>query len=102
MRGEVLREMEEEGLELPSAIAAVMLLILTGCRLNEIMTLKWQYVDLAAGVLNLPDSKTGAKVVHIGKPAIGTLRRLPRLPRKPWVIFGINLGGRLIDLQQFW
>ena len=64
--GEVLREMEAEGLELPSAIAAVMLLILTGCRLNEIMTLRWEYVDLGAGVLNLPDSKTGAKTVYLG------------------------------------
>ena len=33
--------MEAEGFEMPSAIAAVMLLILTGCRLNEIMTLRW-------------------------------------------------------------
>jgi integrase len=37
--GEVLREMESEGIELPSAIAATRLLILTGCRLSEIMTL---------------------------------------------------------------
>jgi integrase len=100
--GEVLREMEEEGLELPSAIAAVMLLILTGCRLNEIMTLRWEDVDLAAGVLNLPDSKTGAKTVYLGKPAIDTLRRLPPLPGNPWVIYGIKPGGRLIDLQPFW
>ena len=54
--GEVLDEMEAEGLEMPSAIAAVRLLILTGCRLNEIMRLKWAYVDLSAGRLNLPDS----------------------------------------------
>ena len=93
--------MEAEGLELPSAIAAVMLLILTGCRLNEIMTLKWEYVDLDAGVLNLPDSKTGAKTVYLG-PAIDTLRRLPRLPGNPWMIYGIKTGGRLIDLQPFW
>jgi integrase len=79
-----------------------MLLILTGCRLNEIMTLRWEYVDLDAGVLNLPDSKTGAKTVHLGKPAIETLRRLPRLPRNPWVICGITPGGRLSDLQPFW
>jgi integrase len=63
--GEVLREMEAEGIELPSAILAARLLILTGCRLNEIMTLKWAYVDLAERVLRLPDSKTGAKVVHL-------------------------------------
>jgi integrase len=100
--GEVLREMESEGLELPSAIAAVILLILTGCRLNEIMTLKWEYVDLDAGVLNLPDSKTGAKVVYLGKPAIETLRRLPRLSGNPWVIYGTKPGGRLTDLQPFW
>jgi integrase len=100
--GEVLREMEAEGLELPSAIAAVMLLILTGCRLGEIMTLKWEYVDLDAGVLNLPDSKTGAKTVYLGKPATNTLRRLPHLPRNSWVIYGIKPGGRLNDLQPFW
>jgi integrase len=100
--GEVLREMEVEGLEMPSAIAAVMLLILTGCRLNEIMTLRWEYVDFAAGVLNLPDSKTGAKTIHLGKPAIDTLRRLPHLVGNPWVICGIKPGGRLIDLQPFW
>lgn len=94
--GEVLREMEVEGLELPSAIAAVMLLILTGCRLNEIMTLKWESVDLDAGVLNLPDSKTGAKTVHLGKPPIDTLRRLSPLPGNPWVIHGIKPGGRPI------
>jgi integrase len=100
--GEVLRDMEAEGLELPSAIAAVMLLILTGCRLGEIMTLKWEYVDLDAGVLNIPDSKTGAKIVYLGKPAIDTLRQLPRLPGNPWVIYGIKPEGRFIDLQPFW
>src|SRR5512134_3434556 len=79
-----------------------MLLIPTGCRLNEIMTLKWEYVDLDAGVLNLLDSKTGAKTVYLGKPAIDTLRQLPRLPGNPWVIYGVKPGGRLIDLQPFW
>ena len=94
--------MEAEGLEMPSAIAAVMLLILTGCRLNEIMTLKWEYVDLDSGVLNLPESKSGAKAVYIGKPAVDILRQLPRLPGNPWVITGKLPGGRLIDLQPFW
>ena len=68
--GEVLREMQAEGIELPSAILAARLLILTGCRLNEIMTLKWAYVDLAERVLRLPDSKSGAKIVYLGQPAI--------------------------------
>ena len=100
--GEVLDETQAEGLEMPSAIAAVRLLILTGCRLNEIMALKWSYVDLGAGTLNLPDSKTGAKVVHIGKPAADVLEGIPPLPGNPWVITGKNPGTRLSDLQPCW
>jgi integrase len=100
--GEVLREMEDEGVELPSAIAAVRLLILTGCRLGEIMTLKWEYVDFAGKALRLPDSKTGAKVVHLGQPAIEVLEKVERVEKNPWVIVGTKPGARLSDLQPFW
>jgi len=100
--GEVLREMEAEGIELPSAILAVRLLILTGCRLGEIMSLKWEYVDLEEGALRLPDSKTGAKVVHLGQPAIEQLRKAKRIEGNPWVIFGTLKGKPLSDLQPFW
>ena len=100
--GEVLREMEAERIELPAAILAARLLILTGCRLNEIMTLKWAYVDLAERVLRLPDSKTGAKVVHLGQPAVDLLRDAQRINGNPWVIVGTLPGKRLSDLQPFW
>jgi integrase len=100
--GEVLREMENEGIELPSAIAAVRLLILTGCRLGEIMTLKWEYVDFAGKALRLPDSKTGAKVVHLGQPAIDVLKKIERVEKNPWVIVGTKPAARLSDLQPFW
>jgi integrase len=66
------------------------------------MTLRWEYVDLDAALLNLPESKTSAKTVYLGKPAIDTLRRLPRLPSNPWVMYGIKPGCHLIDLQPFW
>ena len=100
--GEVLREMEAEGIELPSAILAARLLILTGCRLNEIMTLKWAYVDQAERVLRLPDSKSGAKVVHLGQPVVDLLRDAQRIDENPWVIAGTLPGKRLSDLQPFW
>lgn len=100
--GEVLREMEAEGIELPSAILAARLLILTGCRLNEIMTSKWAYVDLAERVLRLPDSKSGAKIVHLGQPAAELLRDAQRIDSNPWVIAGTLPGRRLSDLQPFW
>jgi integrase len=48
------------------------------------------------------DSKTGAKVVHLGQPAIDVLERISRLEDNPWVIVGALPGGRLSDLQPFW
>jgi integrase len=100
--GEVLREMEIERIELPSAILAVRLLIFTGCRLNEIMTLKWEHIDFTDRALRLPDSKTGAKVVHLGQPAIEHLQAAGRIKGNPWVIAGALESKRLSDLQPFW
>ncbi len=100
--GEVLREMESERIELSSAILAARLLILTGCRLGEIMTLKWDYVDFEERVLRLPDSKTGKKVVHVGAPAVEYLQDAPRVDGNPWVITGTLPGKPLSDLQPFW
>jgi integrase len=100
--GEVLREMESERVELPSAVLAVRLLILTGCRLGEIMTLKWDYIDFHERALRLPDSKTGKKVVHLGTPAVEYLHHAQRIDGNPWVITGTLPGKPLSDLQPFW
>ncbi len=100
--GEVLREVEAEGRELASAVLAIRLLIYTGCRLSEITKLKWEYVDLEGSALHLPDSKTGAKTVHIGRPAVDLLEGAPVIVGNPWVITGKMEGGRLTDLQPFW
>lgn len=100
--GEVLREMEIEGIELPSAILAVRLLILTGCRLGEIMTLRWEFLDLPEKVLRLPDSKTGAKLVHLGQPAVELFAGSRPIKDNPWVIVGTLKGKHLSDLQPFW
>jgi integrase len=100
--GDVLREMEQEGIELPFSIAAIRLLILTGCRLGEIMTLQWEHVDIAGKAFRLPDSKTGAKVVHLGQPAVEVLQKIKRVEGNPWVIVGTKPGARLTDLQPFW
>lgn len=100
--GEVLNEMTDERVELASAITAIRLLVLTGCRLNEIVKLRWEHVDLTAGVLRLPDSKSGAKTVHLGGAAINVLREITRLPFNPHVIAGTLPGRPLSDLQPFW
>ena len=57
--GAALKEIEVDGSETASAIVAVRLLMLTGCRLSEIQKLRWEHVDLGASELRLPDTKTG-------------------------------------------
>lgn len=60
----------------PGAIACVRLLALTGARLSEITTLTWPMVDLAAGCLRLPDSKTGRKTIPLAPQAVALLARM--------------------------
>ncbi|GAB5387833.1 MAG: site-specific integrase [Alphaproteobacteria bacterium] len=100
--GETLRECEEEGLEGQSAIDAIRLLALTGCRLSEIQQLRWEHVDLEAAVLNLPDSKTGAKTVYLGAAACAALAKIERNEDNPHVIPGKKPGSYLTDLQHPW
>ncbi len=100
--GKTLQECEEQGLEMPSTINAIRLLMLTGCRLGEIMTLKWEYVHLKERELRLPDSKTGAKIVHFGQAAADVLNRIEREEDNPWVITGIIPGQPLNCLQRQW
>ncbi|MEI9914967.1 MAG: site-specific integrase [Methylovirgula sp.] len=61
------------------AAAASRLLIFTGCRLGEILNLRWSEVDLERGLLFLPDSKTGRKTVVLSAAAQSILAALPRL-----------------------
>ncbi len=100
--GATLREIEADSSETAAAIAAIRLLMLTGCRLSEIQKLRWEHVDLNAGELRLPDTKTGAKVVHLGDPAIAVLRGIQRQDDNPWVIAGRKPGSHLTDLQHPW
>ena len=65
----------------PLEIAMIRLLLLTGCRRNEILTLKWS--DYREGHLYLRDSKTGPRTVWLSSPARGILDGLPR--RGAWI-----------------
>ncbi|CAO3414013.1 tyrosine-type recombinase/integrase [Azospirillum doebereinerae] len=96
------RALDDSEDEYQYAVAAFRLLLLTGCRLSEIQTLRWEHVYLDEGELRLADSKTGAKVVHLGTVAIEILRHLPRIDKNPFVIAGTKSNTHLTDLQKPW
>lgn len=58
---------------------AIRLLLLTGCRLREILHLRWSEVDFDRGLLFLPDSKTGKKTVVLSEAAMEVLKSIPRI-----------------------
>ena len=100
--GEVLRAAEEDQTASPWAIAAIRLLALTGARLSEILTLKWEYVDFEQQQLRLPDSKTGQKSIYLNAPALEVLASIPKLESNPFVICGERPGAHLVKLQKPW
>ena len=100
--GAALRQAEETGTEAAPAVAAIRLLMLTGCRLSEVLTLRWEDVDLETAELRLADSKTGARVVHIGGPAVAVLRGMTRVEGNSWVIAGRRPGSRIASLHYPW
>ena len=52
--------------------------------------------------MRLPDSKTGAKLIHLNEPAINLLRALPRMAGNPHVIAGKKDGASLVNLGKPW
>jgi len=100
--GRVLNEAEDNGTVILSAIHAIRLLMLTGCRKNEIVTLQWDDVDRSTGELRLRDGKTGLRHVLITPPVEAVLSSIPRIENNPWVITGKKPGDRLRGMDQIW
>jgi integrase len=86
----------------PYAAGAIRLLVLTGARLREVLSAKWDEVDFERGVILLPDSKTGAKPVYLSAAAQAVLASLPRIAGNPYVIPGERDGAPRADLKRAW
>ena len=100
--GLTLAALQAEGRVPVHAAAALRLLMLTGCRCNEIVTLRWEDVHLDANEIRLRDSKSGPRVVPLSSAAASVLADLPRPPGNPWVIAGSKPGSRLSHITYYW
>lgn len=100
--GEVLHEVEATGSENIYVISAIRLLMFTGARLSEILTLTWAEVNLDKGILFLKKSKTGQKPIFLNEPAKEVLASIPRLEKNMYVIVGHKPSTHLVNLQKPW
>lgn len=97
--GEVLRRYEAF---YPEPVLAVRLLLLTGCRLNEILSLRWEDVDSERRVLVLKDAKTGPRQVVLSEPARQLLAEAFEQRKSEWVIPGRKPEAHLVNFSKFW
>ena len=86
----------------PYVVAAIRFLILTGCRRNEALTMRWQWIDFDHNLAKLPDSKTGKKIMMLGSAAIELLKSLTKLEGSE-LVFPSAVGGNTpISMQKTW
>ena len=100
--GRIVTEMEGKQEIQPGAAAAIRLLMLTGCRRNEILRLRWDEVDLERNELRLSDSKTRQKTVPLSPAAARVIATRPRISDNPWVIPGRAPEEPLRNVDRSW
>lgn len=98
--GKALATLEAERKVSPWAAAALRLLVLTGARSGEILSLRWSFVDVPGAALRLPTSKTGAKTIKLSGAAVTVLQSIPRVDGVEWVIAGRRHGEAMTSLQR--
>jgi integrase len=95
--GKALCEAEIAGVSL-NPIHAIRLLLLTGCRRNEILALPWHWVDLKGRCIRFGDTKSGAQIRPIGSAAIEYLRGMART--SDWVLPSTVGTGHYVALPR--
>lgn len=100
--GRAVAVLEAKGRVSRHAAAAIRLLVLTGCRRNEVLELKWDDIDRTAGELRLREGKTGGRMVPLTPPVADVLADTPRVPDNPWVIVGQRSEARMTNINDPW
>ena len=100
--GLALRDLRAEGPAKARAAAALLLLMLTGCRHGEVLTLRWSDVDRKSGEIRLRDAKTGARMVPLSPAALHVLKGVKRVGGSSWVFTGKTPKRHLADLRPYW
>ena len=78
----------------PASVAAIRVAALTGLRISEVCSIRWEHVDFESGRVTLPETKTGRRVHHFADAALDIVRAMPRINRGDHV-FTVDARGPL-------
>jgi len=99
---EVLDQEQAQQTEDEYLIAAIKVILLTGARKNEILTLKWSYINFDRKLFNLPDSKTGAKPIMVSDNVLKIIKTLKKQKDNEYVFVGKVKGSYWVNIRKPW
>ncbi len=101
--GKALREASTQG-ENGIGIHAIKLLLLTGCRRDESLTLQWETIDFHGRCFRFKDTKSGKQMRAVGRSALDLLLAFkPKsAPLSDYVFPGAGKSGHLVGLPKVW
>lgn len=83
-----------------AAVAAFKFCLFTGARPGEVITARWEDLDIAARNWKLKAAKTGPRAVILGEAAVEVLAGLAK--SGPWVFSRHSAGEHLPSLRPLW
>ena len=93
--GKTIQTAEQHG-ESHVALRAIEALLLTGCRREEILALRWDWLDLKSRCIRFGDTKTGPQLRPLGSAAIRVFSTLRREGERPWIFPAVKGDGHFI------
>lgn len=98
--GETLATLVDECLIEPAMADLFRLLMMTGCRLREIMHAEMAWVDRERNLLLLPDSKVGQRKIPLAPASMAIIDSMPK--GQTWLIPGRDTNGPMITPYKAW
>ena len=97
--GEAMREGAANGANC-TGVAAVRMLLLTGCRRNEVLGLPWAWLDTKARCIRFADTKSGAQLRPIGATAAKQMAAQSRHKTSKWIFPADRGDGHFVGLPR--
>lgn len=99
--GKALAQMEEEGDR--DFVAFVRILIFSGARRGEVLSLRWSMINEKKRIISWDDSKTGSISKPLNDGVFEVLAGLPREDGEDWVFPSkTSASGHLEDVKRAW